>query len=344
MSVKTFLHRGADEPTTLAEILRVCAEVGLGEFVGVFAYATRSGVASFDLAVGAEFWNGTPTRWLFGIDYGRTHPEALRQMCGKANTEIRIVDGRWVLESPGFVPRRDFHAKMSIVSNAAVDRFGMVVGSGNFSSNGLRRSREAGATVIVEGQDAYAATFRHCVSNVNELWDDATAIEEIVDDYEERWHESFGSEIADVEIDVDEDRDFLFWIEAGYVTRNRGPGRPGNQIDLPRGMGRYFGLVYPQNLQRNSVIGEITFDTPTGDLVTRSLRFGNNSMEKITLPIPETHGFDLYDGKVLVFRRLENAFKIQALEPEDFDKSFGKRLNQVREMGSGRLYGRIDEQ
>jgi hypothetical protein len=24
-------------------------------------------------------------------------------------------------------------------------------------------------------------------------------------------------------------------------------------------------------------------------------------MEKISLPIPETHGFDMYDGKVLVF-------------------------------------------
>lgn len=65
-------------------------------------------------------------------------------------------------------------------------------------------------------------------------------------------------------------------------------------------------------------------------------------MEKITLPIPETHGFDLYDGKVLVFQRTEQGFRMSALEATDFEAAFGDRLSVVMTMGSGRRYGHID--
>jgi hypothetical protein len=64
-------------------------------------------------------------------------------------------------------------------------------------------------------------------------------------------------------------------------------------------------------------------------------------MEKITLPIPETHGFDIYDGKVLVFKREANAFGLNALEVADFEAAFGDRLLAVRTMASGRRYGRV---
>ena len=65
-------------------------------------------------------------------------------------------------------------------------------------------------------------------------------------------------------------------------------------------------------------------------------------MEKITLPIPETHGFDIYDGKVLVFRKMGNYYVLNALEAADFEATFGDRLSVVMIMGSGRRYGHID--
>ncbi|MGP8713266.1 hypothetical protein ACT01C_14445, partial [Pseudomonas aeruginosa] len=68
---------------------------------------------------------------------------------------------------------------------------------------------------------------------------------------------------------------------------------------------------------------------------------GNNMMEKISLPIPETHGFDIYDGKVLLFQRAEGRFVMRALEADDFETSFGDRLAEVRVMNSGRRYGHI---
>ncbi len=64
-------------------------------------------------------------------------------------------------------------------------------------------------------------------------------------------------------------------------------------------------------------------------------------MEKISLPIPETHGFDIYDGKILVFERSHDTFIMNALEAADFEAAFGDRLDDVRVMGSGRRYGFI---
>ena len=92
----------------------------------------------------------------------------------------------------------------------------------------------------------------------------------------------------------------------------------------------------------NSTIGEVTFLTPVGISVTRNIRLGNNHMEKITLPIPETHGIDIYDGKIIVFQRSVAGFLIRALEFDDFGKAFGERLSAVRVMGSGRRYGHIE--
>lgn len=130
---------------------------------------------------------------------------------------------------------------------------------------------------------------------------------------------------------------------AAYVTRNRGLDRPGNQIDMPRGMNRFFGFNAPANLPINSVIGEITFVTPSDQEVVRNLRLGNNMMEKITLPIPEDYGFDMYDGKVLVFRAEGTKHRIWALEEADFEAAFGDRLAGAKIMNSGRRYGYVDE-
>lgn len=64
-------------------------------------------------------------------------------------------------------------------------------------------------------------------------------------------------------------------------------------------------------------------------------------MEKISLPIPETHGFDIYDGKGPLFQRAEGRFVMRALEADDFETSFGDRLAEVRVVNSGRRYGHI---
>ena len=340
MDLKTFLQHASGSPTTLSEIARVHTLVQSEEFIGAFAYATQSGVASFDLKMGDDFWALTPSRWLFGIDYGRTQPKALRAISEKPNAEVRVVDGEWVVEQAGFMPRRDFHAKMALLLNPEISRYAAVIGSGNFSSNGLRKSIEAGASIIANDEDDYNEALSGSVSSIEEIWAAATPAKQILDEYEGVWSQSFS---RSAEIQTEEESDHLsdfFWIEAGYVTRNRGPSRPGNQIDFPRGTtARYFGFDPPNHMARNSVIGPVTFETPIGESVTNNLRLGNNMMEKISLPIPETHGFDIYDGKVLIFQRSGGRFVMRALEADDFEAAFGDRLSSVRVMGSGRRYG-----
>lgn len=343
MSLSTFLHRDVTTPTTISEIRRLHAAIASSEFLGLYAYATLSGAALFDLELGGTFWEDTPSRWLFGIDYGRTQPQALRLLCTRPNAEIRIHDGTYVVNQRGFLPRRDFHAKMAMLMNQGSELSGMVVGSGNFSSNGLRKSVEAGASLLTQGTDEFNTVLRPTLAAAADLWEQATPVADIIDLYEERWSASFfrGGLENPPNVEVDLGATPIFWIEAGYVTKNRGPNHPGNQIDFPRGMSSYFGFNPPADLPANSVIGEIVFETPTGAPVANNLRLGNNMMEKISLPIPETHGFDIYDGKILVFTRTDGRFIMRALEADDFETAFGDRLAEVRIMGSGRRYGHI---
>lgn len=343
MHLSTFLHGDANTPTTISEIRRLHGEIAATEFLGLYAYATQSGAALFDLTFSGNFWADTPSRWLFGIDYGRTQPQALRFLSSRPDVDIRIHDGMYVLDQSGFVPRRDFHAKMAILQNQKTGRSGSVVGSGNFSASGLRRNVEAGASVVTHGIDEFDAALRPTLVAAELLWEQGTPVADIVDLYEERWSNSFYRRVVENQPDAEINHGTapIFWIEAGYVTKNRGAHRPGNQIDFPRGMSRYFGFNPPGGLPANSVIGPVAFETPTGDPVTNNLRLGNNMMEKISLPIPETHGFDIYDGKVLLFQRAEGRFIMRALEADDFETSFGDRLSAVRVMNSGRRYGHI---
>lgn len=342
MKAQAFIQSVEDQPTTLSEILRAHKWVAPEDFFGLYAYATQSGVVAFDLVLGSGFWDDAPSRWLFGIDYGRTQPQALRFMIEKPNTKVRIHDGAWVVKRDGFLPRRDFHMKTSFLINEHRTRFGMVVGSGNFSSNGLRHAAECGASFRASIMTDYEKTFRSAFDAAEVLWDAATPAQNIIEQYERKWKSSEIIETVGLDDPIpDYDHVEAFWIEAGYVTRNRGVDKPGNQIDMPRGMSRYFGFNVPDNLSVNSVIGSVTFEPPSGKLVSNNLRLGNNKMEKISLPIPDKHGFDMYDGKVLVFSPEHGRFRMWALEAADFEAAFGHRLGAVRSMGSGRRYGYI---
>jgi hypothetical protein len=342
MRAQAFIQSIKDQPTTLSELLRVHKWAATEDFFGLYAYATQSGAVAFDLALGSGFWDNVPSRWLFGIDYGRTQPQALKFMIEKPNAEVRIYDGAWVVDKDGFLPRHDFHMKTSFLINNNETRFGMVVGSGNFSSNGLRHAVECGVSFRTSIEQEFKNTFCSAFDAAATLWDAATPAQDIIESYDEKWKSSQVIEAGELDEPAPNYDDVeAFWIEAGYVTRNRGADKPGNQIDMPRGMNRYFGFNAPDSLSVNSIIGNVTFEPPSGQWVSNNLRFGNNKMEKISLPMPEQHGFDMYDGKVLVFSPEDGRFRMWALEAADFEAAFGHRLGAVRLMGSGRRYGYI---
>lgn len=332
-----FAHSIASGTTTLSEIERVRAAISANSFFGCFAYATQSGFRAFELKVGKDFWT-TKSRWLFGIDYGRTDPRALRAIAERPNTEVRVFDGRFVVDRAGFFPRRDFHPKVAMMQNTASGKQGVVLGSGNFSYNGLRRSVEAGSAIIATTKADIDEHIGPVRSVFEKLWEDACALSDIAKKY--------GTRFAELNDSRDTKRSVKakvpikgFWIEAGYVTKNRGPYSPGNQIFAPNGFRSFFGLKKGKG--SSTRIGKITFETETGPMVTKNYRENDNGMEKLGLPTPEDHGFGVYDGKVLVFEPRGNRFLLTAVELADFELVYGHRLANVNKMNGGRRFGEL---
>jgi hypothetical protein len=72
-----FAHHAVLGTATFSQIMRVRGAVSADRFFGCFAYATQSGFRAFELSAEEDFWKTTNSRWLFGIDYGRTDPRAL---------------------------------------------------------------------------------------------------------------------------------------------------------------------------------------------------------------------------------------------------------------------------
>ncbi len=331
-----FVHSNSAGTTTLSEISRLRQAILADDLFGCFAYATQSGFRAFELSVGKEFWTTTKSRWLFGIDYGRTDPRALREIAERPNTEVKIFDGTFVVARPGFAPRRDFHAKVTMLLNSKTKVQGIVLGSGNFSNNGLRRSIEAGSSIIAKNKADIDQHIKSVRSVFDELWKSASPLDAVAASYEER--------LADLIGERDTARPTKaaastkgFWIEAGYVTKNRGPDKPGNQIFAPNGFRKFFGLKKSKGSSTN--IGAITFTTEVGPKVTKNYRENDNGMEKMTLPMPEEHGFGVYDGKVLVFKQDGKDFMLTAMELEDFELVYGHRILNVQKMSGGRRFG-----
>lgn len=333
-----FAHDGAFEVTTLTELQRVRGEISPDLFLGCYAYATQSGFRTFELGMGQDFWANTKSRWLFGIDYGRSDPRALKEIAGKTNTEVRVFDGRYVVDSTGFIPRRDYHAKVALLENSSMGAHGLVLGSGNFSYNGLWRSVEAGASLTTTNIPETEKRIDPVKAVFEEYWKNSCPLADIVTDYEGRLAEFISTKDAK-RVEQPEVPANGFWIEAGYVTKNRGPDKPGNQIFAPNGFRKFFNLGKVKG--SSTLIGEIKFSTRIGPNITKNYRENDNGMEKLTLPMPEEHGFGVYDGKVLLFQPTGDEFLLSAIELGEFELAYGHRLANVEKMGGGRRYGEL---
>ncbi len=303
---------------------------------GAFAYVTDSGAAQIRTHL-VRHLAGRPCRWLFGFDYGRTHPTALRVLAGTGNNEIRIYDGEYLVQSKAFVPRVSYHLKTALTLLETGYPCKQIVGSGNLSASGLSSGIEGGCVLD------FAEVDKDCggvlISTLEALWDAAAPMANVIDAYEAQY--PLVSQPVVSAAGAQGAATTLFWIDVGYVTKNRGEERPGNQFDLPRGSHVYLGLDEVYDPPLNSVLGDLKIKTPAGEAVERRLRFGNNAMEKLTLPIPEQHGYECYDGKILTFERTGDEVQLEAFEYDDFFRSYGAHISSCQEMQSGRKYGTI---
>jgi HKD family nuclease len=307
--------------------------------IGAFAYVTDSGAAQMLTHLSGHFGNVRSCRWMVGIDYGRSHPTAIRRLAEiGGQSEIRIHDGNYVVEAIGFKPRASYHLKTAITLSPNGDPYKQIVGSGNLSASGLSAGIEAGC--VINYSEVEQIHREQLVSALDELWNHSCPFEDVIEEYTRR-HSIATLPTVNVVAAGESDVTELFWIDVGYVTKNRGPNSPGNQFDLPKGSHIYLGLDAIANPVPNSVLGDLEIRTPSGEVVSRRLRYGNNVMEKLTLPIPEEYGYQSYDGKILTFKVDGGEVELDALEHDDFFRIYGKNITSYMEMQSGRRYGKI---
>jgi hypothetical protein len=78
---------------------------------------------------------------------------------------------------------------------------------------------------------------------------------------------------------------------------------PGSQLDLPKGARVFFGFS-PAPVPRNTTFGSVLIQVPSFPEITRTVRYGNNQMDKVNLPVPGTAAPPTgYENRNLLFVR-----------------------------------------
>ena len=281
------------------------------------AYATHTGVAELDHALGElEPWRTATKRWLVGIDNCRSDPVALKHLNDSQRSDVRIFDGRLVSSRAGCIPRNSYHPKAYLLQGA--ERSAVVVGSGNLSRTGLRWGVEAAAKVSASDNAPFTDMLAWCRRN----WRDATPFEEIEEQYGKQY-ESAQNRRNPAVSDDDAVPESAFartgqlrpnelrkirvcrhlWIEAGKLHLNRGPGRPGNQLMMKRNSRVFFGFA-ASDLAPNSPLGNVAIRFGEHLRPVCQMRFSDNSMDVLTLPVPGEEGPEAYDQRTLHFTRV----------------------------------------
>lgn len=131
------------------------------------------------------------------------------------------------------------------------------------------------------------------------------------------------------------------WVEAGNLHENRGVDNPGNQLMLKRNTRVFFGFP-AQDLPKDSKIGSIEVEFNGQTRHDCSLRFSNNHMDVLTLPIPGTEGPTKYDQETLCFTRMGlRKFRLElGKKPRVLQwKRKSQAIEGLFKMKSGRQWG-----
>ena len=239
------------------------------------AYITGSGLRDLLKVIKDSLGNrhpAMPQRWLTSFDYCRTEPIALETIMSLQNSSARIHDAEFCI-SRGCTPREPFHPKTFFLRSPQFDY--VLSGSGNISRSGLSRGFEAGLSI---GIDRLVADVEpSAVQSINLsrdwfecAWENAAPL---TDAMLARYSKIFESvekrkNPSSTEDDIASDHPTKgslksadlqrlrvcrqFWIEAGNITKNRGPALPGNQLMMKRLSRVFFGFA-PTEIPRKFI-------------------------------------------------------------------------------------------
>lgn len=331
------------------------------------AYASLPGCQDLDaiLRDANNAWQGAEKLWLVSIDYGHTDPRALDFLRRLRNSEVRVYDGKNLLKRR-LLPTSSFHPKTFVFDRVGIRgprSVGFVMGSANLTAGGLDGNVEyvLGLTLGASIGTHEKRLFRS-VANFEDWWDLAwLSADAATPDFIGKYTTQRGKHYPRVRdrrlsgrktrlpAPVEKMREYgrwarvkYFWIETLVLYKNRGKHAPGNQIDAKRGTRVYFGFPY-RDVPRNRKLGEVTLQYGNKLAQTdRSVWFGDNSMDKIHLPIPGEYGPPTYDNSVIHFQRLRpGVFRVLrgTAHQAAVWKRKSRRQGLLGRLSGGRLFG-----
>jgi hypothetical protein len=341
------------------------ASGNFGRLRTAVAYASHSGcrdlVSRFERSVGG--WLNLQKLWLVSIDFGRTEASALEYLQALPNSEVRIPSASDLLKNR-LMPTRCFHPKTFVFdsgADAGGAPFAILIGSGNLTLSGLHAGVEHGTTLVwttplSEPENASLLALQSQYLWWNEAWEKAEPLTPALltryrailpvrpkedNTFAVRPFASTSPREVDADPGVDWAHARYFWIETQELYKNRGKDRAGNQIDLKRGTRVFFGFQ-PQAVSRNTVFGQITLQYEEMAPRSRGVRFGNNSMDKINLPIPGDDGPESYDNSVVHFEKLgPKRFRVKLAGAGDAERwrEESEEQGMRYELAGGRQFG-----
>jgi len=357
------------QDASIGRTSRICAGItGLAQSIEfsrmrvAVAYATLSGCHELTAAFGnITSWGHAEKQWLISIDFGITQPEALKFLTNLPNSSVRVPNGAYLLKKK-LKPRQSFHAKTYIFDNEGNHDLAIFTGSANLTFSGLHLNAEHGISTLWESP-VKAAEKKSLKTVQEELewwsdnWEKATPCDlSFLKAYAKIWKPQAPSEDATdlvkkftatqkTEISTLNGLAWAtaryFWIETHDLYKNRGAKEAGNQLDCARGTRTYFGFS-PAKVPKNTVIGEVSIQYEKKPTQMRSVRFANNQMDKVNLPIPGQEGPPSYDQTCILFERIgDQQFRIKLAKGSDLTRWSKKSKEQglYYQFTGGRNYG-----
>ena len=309
--------------------VRALESGNMDRFDVAVAYATTPGVRTLVEIMtshASNEWEKLKKRWIVGIDWCRSDPTALDLLAAINRSTLKIFDGTRVIARRNCTPKVPFHPKGFILRGQ--DATAVIVGSGNLSRNGLSRGHEIGS-ILACGmprttlETSLSASCDNVCSWFDWQWKNADDFSTLRNSYLRRYESSdnlkspppteddaipsdepTADRIRRGSLAVEQIRKLRasrhFWIR--FVTNpNRGIGVPGNQLMMSRMTRVFFGFP-AEELPRDSHVGDVQIQFGARS-DAYSLRFSNNAMDVLNLPVPGRGGPSTYDDRVLLFER-----------------------------------------
>ena len=337
------------------------------QFEGLFAAVAYSTIAgSVALVEGLrsvmQNWSKVKKEWLISVDYGLTEPDALEYLQKLPKSQVRVHDGIDVINRK-LQPIRSFHPKVYFFLGEAPGILGLVSGSANLTLSGLHFNNEQAISSIwknpVSARDElHRKQALEALEELRVLFDSSDIVNaSFIKKYSKVWKKRGAAnedyrpkikrllpKVAAVGIGKSSAYSVArsFWVDLGYVNENRGPGIPGNQIDLQRGS-RVFFEFSAKDVVPNTSLGSISIIFG-GHTVPCNMGYGKNQMDKLNLPIPGNPGPPTYENTTLMFTRkgkLKYELHVGTSAQKQAWRSLSRSQGTFYKMASGREFGVI---